>query len=413
MILGALAYRSAKKRKLGEVKSTLTRQLVEVALLLGICVVVLGQNNLKTLIATDPVPNFVIPLWAIIAYLIAAFIPWNKANSVPGALIASKSEAPLPDPSNSLQAAGRPITTILALAFLLAVLVGIGAYVYEGSAAGFGRLVGLAIVPSLVLGLVGFSARKSKRSMRWDIGLVAIAFFLIWCTREDIFQTYDVRRFQSELRSAGPADREKVLATSTTQMGALWRGAVALSQEANTKISAIFAELDDPLLENVLTAESLNNMDAINKAETMANEKAAVARTAMQRIDAALANELQQDQKLASEFSETTASDFIQGVEERHVRHRALYQRRADLGVKTLEELVATLAFVSARAGNYRIENGKINFQSPEDADGYDAHLSKLQALVSQEDQLNKDIQAEEENSASKLNTLVTGGGTP
>jgi hypothetical protein len=32
----------------------------------------------------------------------------------------------------------------------------------------------------------------------------------------------------------------------------------------------------------------------------------------------------------------------------RHARHRALYQRRADLMVETLEELAATLAFVTA-----------------------------------------------------------------
>jgi hypothetical protein len=54
MILGALAYRSAKKRRLGEAKSTLTRKFLEVASLL---------------------PNAVIPIWAIVAYLIIAAMP--------------------------------------------------------------------------------------------------------------------------------------------------------------------------------------------------------------------------------------------------------------------------------------------------------------------------------------------------
>jgi hypothetical protein len=70
MILGALAYRSAKKRKLGEVKSTGLRQAIEVTLLLLIAMIILLQNDIKYLIATDPVPNAVIPAWAIIAYLI-------------------------------------------------------------------------------------------------------------------------------------------------------------------------------------------------------------------------------------------------------------------------------------------------------------------------------------------------------
>jgi GYF domain 2 len=40
MILGALAYRSAKKRRIGEAKSTLTRQFLEIASLVLICLVI-------------------------------------------------------------------------------------------------------------------------------------------------------------------------------------------------------------------------------------------------------------------------------------------------------------------------------------------------------------------------------------
>jgi hypothetical protein len=70
MILGALAYRSAKKRMLGDVRSTALRQVIEVgAIVLAVLVVVL-QNDLKVRIATDPFPNFVIPLWAVVAYFI-------------------------------------------------------------------------------------------------------------------------------------------------------------------------------------------------------------------------------------------------------------------------------------------------------------------------------------------------------
>jgi hypothetical protein len=75
MILGALAYRSAKKRRIGEAKSTLTRQFLEVVSLVLICLVILMQNNLKYLIATDPEPNAVIPIWAILAYLAIVIMP--------------------------------------------------------------------------------------------------------------------------------------------------------------------------------------------------------------------------------------------------------------------------------------------------------------------------------------------------
>jgi hypothetical protein len=75
IILGALAYRSAKKRRIGEAKSTLTRRFLEIASLVLICLVILMQNNLKYLIETDPVPNALIPIWAILAYLAIVVMP--------------------------------------------------------------------------------------------------------------------------------------------------------------------------------------------------------------------------------------------------------------------------------------------------------------------------------------------------
>jgi hypothetical protein len=82
MILGSLAYRSAKKRRLGEVQSTTTRRVTEIALLLLAALVVLLQKDLKYLIATDPVPNVLIPLWALIAYLVVALIPRSATEAV-------------------------------------------------------------------------------------------------------------------------------------------------------------------------------------------------------------------------------------------------------------------------------------------------------------------------------------------
>jgi hypothetical protein len=75
MFLGALAYRSAKKRRLGEATSIRTRQFLEVALLVLICIAVLRQHNLSDLIKTDPVPNIVMPVWAILVYFAVAFLP--------------------------------------------------------------------------------------------------------------------------------------------------------------------------------------------------------------------------------------------------------------------------------------------------------------------------------------------------
>jgi len=58
-----------------EAKWVLARRVLEVVLIVLICVVILTQNDLKRRIATDPIPNAIIPIWAIVAYLIIAFLP--------------------------------------------------------------------------------------------------------------------------------------------------------------------------------------------------------------------------------------------------------------------------------------------------------------------------------------------------
>jgi len=73
IILGALAYRSAKKRKLVEVKTSLIRKSLEVFAIVIIVGLILLQRNAAYYIKTDPVPNLIIPLWAIIAYVVIAF----------------------------------------------------------------------------------------------------------------------------------------------------------------------------------------------------------------------------------------------------------------------------------------------------------------------------------------------------
>ena len=73
MILGALAYRSAKKRVLGEVKSTPTRRILEALPILVIILILVAINDLTGLIATNPVGFFLVPAWAIVAFSLVAF----------------------------------------------------------------------------------------------------------------------------------------------------------------------------------------------------------------------------------------------------------------------------------------------------------------------------------------------------
>src|SRR5260370_4111482 len=71
--LGALAYRSAKRRWLGEVRSTMVRRILEGIAILLILGLWLRLNNLRDLIVTQPVPYGLAPLWALIAYAFMGF----------------------------------------------------------------------------------------------------------------------------------------------------------------------------------------------------------------------------------------------------------------------------------------------------------------------------------------------------
>ena len=83
IILGALAYRSCKKRKLGEVENSLLRKALETTAIIAIILATILPTNLKDLIATDPVPTLVIPLYAIVAYAFVALKKYPRAGVSP------------------------------------------------------------------------------------------------------------------------------------------------------------------------------------------------------------------------------------------------------------------------------------------------------------------------------------------
>lgn len=78
IILSALAYRSVKKRKLGLVPSTRARVVLEILAILIMVVLVIAQHNFVTLVYEDPFPNLFVPLWGLIAFMVAV----SKRNYV-------------------------------------------------------------------------------------------------------------------------------------------------------------------------------------------------------------------------------------------------------------------------------------------------------------------------------------------
>ena len=78
MTLGALAYRSAKKRKLGLTRPSSSKRVAEIGALIAMIALVLFQTGVVRRMYEDPVPNVMIPLWGIIAYLSVQFVTPQK-----------------------------------------------------------------------------------------------------------------------------------------------------------------------------------------------------------------------------------------------------------------------------------------------------------------------------------------------
>ena len=71
MILGALAYRSRKRRLLGLRTETMLRRSVEALALAAIVLLIILRNDIVFEIATDSFPYVIVPGWAIVAYCCA------------------------------------------------------------------------------------------------------------------------------------------------------------------------------------------------------------------------------------------------------------------------------------------------------------------------------------------------------
>lgn len=73
MIVAALAYKSAARRNVGELRDSKLRKAIEIGGIISIGLLVVLQNNLLSLIESDPISNFIAPIWALSAYLIVFF----------------------------------------------------------------------------------------------------------------------------------------------------------------------------------------------------------------------------------------------------------------------------------------------------------------------------------------------------
>jgi TRAP-type C4-dicarboxylate transport system permease large subunit len=70
-LLGALAYRSCKRRRLCEVRSRQLRKGLEILALVAAVLIIVLQTNLKERLYFEPVSNILPIIWVLVAYAFA------------------------------------------------------------------------------------------------------------------------------------------------------------------------------------------------------------------------------------------------------------------------------------------------------------------------------------------------------
>jgi len=70
VILGVLAYKSAKKRKAGLVKNNISRIILEIAAIIITFLIIFLKKDIWDLMYYHPWANTIIPIWVWVAYFI-------------------------------------------------------------------------------------------------------------------------------------------------------------------------------------------------------------------------------------------------------------------------------------------------------------------------------------------------------
>ncbi|MEQ1574276.1 MAG: hypothetical protein ABL993_08520 [Vicinamibacterales bacterium] len=70
-VIGSLIYRSAKRTTLGVARPSVIRRAMEGLGVIAVIAIIGLQPDVLYFIREDPVPNLVIPLWGLIAFLCA------------------------------------------------------------------------------------------------------------------------------------------------------------------------------------------------------------------------------------------------------------------------------------------------------------------------------------------------------
>ena len=291
------------------------------------------------------------------------------------------------------------------IAFLVfaAVVGGLGYYIYgstNGIAYFSGEAVGIFVILFLIAG--GF-ARARKKPVRTDIVFALAAVILIFTNREDIASTYDVKRFQSDLRAAGKGNLQQAIQESTTNIASAMRSMQEAATQTNAEVQKLFEAISDPALDGPLAPDQVNNAVALNAASAAAGEKLDLVSRIMSQVDVLLNKEKARVAEIAKRLPESMRKNMADGFAKTRSTERAFVEQRVDVYRRLMTVMQSITEFLLARQGTYSPnENGLLIFQSQADVDEYNRLFGALQRTIADETKLDAEIASFTETFASE-----------
>lgn len=283
--------------------------------------------------------------------------------------------------------------TIAFFAFV-AVFGWLSFYIYGGQSSGVAHMFGQAAGVFVILLITAGVALARRKPVRADIVLGLGAGLLLFVNREDIAATYDVNRFQAEVRAAGPGNIAKAIDESTTDVAAALRSAMEATNHTDTEVQNLVEQLTDPVLEGFFLApEKFTDRSALVAVNEMANRKLSLLSDTIPKVDVLL----RQEQARLAEIAppQSGRDGTFSGLSKTRGTEREYVVQHVDLYGRLMKNTVVISEFLLARAGSFsRDTDGALVFQTQADVDAYTRMFTERQKIAGEMIQLDAEIAA-------------------
>lgn len=294
--------------------------------------------------------------------------------------------------------------TLIAVLVFAAVAGGLAYYIYGASSGGIAYFSGQAVGIFVILFLIaGGIARARKKPVRTDIVFALAAAFLIFTNRQEIASTYDVKRFQSDLRAAGQGNFQQAIQESTTNIASAMRSMQETAAQTNAEVQKLFEAISDPALDGPLAPDKVINAAALNAASAAATEKLDLVSRIMPQVDDLVNKEKARITEIAMRLPENMRKNLADGFAKTRSIERAFVEQRVDIYHRLMTVMQSISEFLLSRQGTYSPnENGLLIFRSQSEVDEYNRLFGMLQRTIADETKLDAEIAAFAENRAAE-----------